>query len=98
MLPITYAIRNLFRDPGRLIQTVGGSALVVLLVIAATALTGGMDGVLEATGSERNVILLGAGSEESRRPPPRSSGSTNHWALPLRPGKSSTWHLSHCPE
>ena len=65
MLPITYAIRNLFRDPGRLIQTVGGSALVVLLVIAATALTGGMDGVLEATGSERNVILLGAGSEES---------------------------------
>ncbi|NNC87762.1 MAG: ABC transporter permease [Akkermansiaceae bacterium] len=65
MLPITYAIRNLFRDPGRLLQTVGGSALVVVLVLAAAALTRGMEGVLSATGSERNVILLGAGSEES---------------------------------
>lgn len=65
MLPITYAIRNLFRDPTRLLQTVGGSALVVLLVIAATTLNEGMSGVLQATGSERNVILLGAGSEES---------------------------------
>ncbi len=65
MLPLTYAIRNLFRDPGRLLQTVGGSALVVLLVIAAGALTNGMNGVLAASGSERNVILLAAGSEES---------------------------------
>ena len=65
MLPITYAIRNLFRDPARLVQTVGGSAMVVLLVIAATALNQGMNGVLEATGSDRNVILVGAGSEES---------------------------------
>lgn len=65
MLPITYAIRNLFRDPARLVQTVGGSALVVLLVIAAAALNRGMEGVLEATGSPRNVILMGAGSEES---------------------------------
>lgn len=65
MLPITYAIRNLFRDPSRLLQTVGGSALVVLLVIAAAALTRGMEGVLEATGSAQNVILVGAGSEES---------------------------------
>ena len=47
MLPITYAIRNLFRDPGRLLQTVGGSGLVVLLVIAATALNHGMEQVLQ---------------------------------------------------
>jgi putative ABC transport system permease protein len=65
MLPITYAIRNLFRDPGRLAQTVGGSALVVLLVMSALAFNRGMTRVLSATGSERNVILLGAGSEES---------------------------------
>ncbi len=65
MLPITYAIRNLFRDPTRLVQTGGGSALVVVLVIAAAALNHGMNGVLEATGSKHNVILLGAGSEES---------------------------------
>lgn len=65
MLPLSYAIRNLFRDKVRLLQTVGGSALVVLLVMAAMALNGGMNSVLAASGSERNVILLGAGSEES---------------------------------
>ncbi|MEE3178594.1 MAG: ABC transporter permease [Verrucomicrobiota bacterium] len=65
MLPITYAIRNLFRDPGRLFQTVSGSALVVLLVIAAIALNHGMEEVLQTSGSSANVILVGAGSEES---------------------------------
>lgn len=65
MLPLTYAIRNLFRDKSRLVQTVGGSALVVLLVIAAAALNGGMKQVLSASGSPLNAILLGAGSEES---------------------------------
>jgi len=65
MLPFTYALRNLFRDKSRLVQTVGGSALVVLLVMAAAALTGGMKQVLSASGSPHNAILLGAGSEES---------------------------------
>jgi putative ABC transport system permease protein len=65
LLPLTYAIRNLFRDKSRLAQTVGGSALVVLLVIAAAALNGGMKQVLSASGSPHNAILLGAGSEES---------------------------------
>jgi putative ABC transport system permease protein len=65
MLPFTYAVRNLFRDPARLAQTVGGSALVVLLLIAAVALNHGMDSVLSASGSAKNVILLGKGSEES---------------------------------
>ncbi|MFT7303741.1 MAG: putative ABC transport system permease protein [Akkermansiaceae bacterium] len=65
MLPFTYALRNLFRDPSRLAQTVGGSALVVLLLIAAVALNQGMDSVLSASGSAKNVILLGKGSEES---------------------------------
>ena len=65
MLPLTYALRNLFRDKSRLLQTVGGSALVVLLVMAATALNSGMAEVLSASGSPKNAILLGAGSEES---------------------------------
>ncbi|MGD7653738.1 MAG: ABC transporter permease, partial [Verrucomicrobiales bacterium] len=65
MLPLTYAIRNLFRDKSRLIQTIGGSAIVVLLVMAALALNQGMARVLSASGSANNVILLGAGSEES---------------------------------
>ncbi len=65
MLPFTYALRNLFRDPSRLLQTVGGSALVVFLLIAAVALTRGMDEVLSASGSTQNVLLVGKGSEES---------------------------------
>lgn len=65
MLPFTYAIRNLFRSKTRLLQTIGGSALVVLLVMAAVAINHGMERVLSASGSDRNVILVGAGSEES---------------------------------
>ena len=37
MLPFSYAVRNLFRSKSRLLQTMGGSALVVLLVMAAVA-------------------------------------------------------------
>ncbi|WP_367875078.1 ABC transporter permease [Luteolibacter sp. Populi] len=65
MLPFTYAVRNLFRSKTRLLQTVGGSALVVLLVMAAVAINTGMKRVLSASGSPHNVILVGAGSEES---------------------------------
>ncbi|MBK1882731.1 ABC transporter permease [Luteolibacter pohnpeiensis] len=65
MLPFTYALRNLFRDKSRLAQTVGGSALVVLLVMAAAALNVGMKEVLSASGSPLNAILIGTGSEES---------------------------------
>jgi ABC-type antimicrobial peptide transport system permease subunit len=64
-LPFSYAARNLLRDLPRFGQKVGGSALVVFLVFAAGAFNRGMDSVLRASGSERNVILLGAGSEES---------------------------------
>jgi len=64
-LPFQYAVRNLFRDPVRLLQTVAGSWLVVLLVMGAHALSLGMRETLRASGSSRNVILLGAGSEES---------------------------------
>lgn len=65
MLPFTYALRNLFRDPARLAQTVGGAAIVVLLFIAALALNQGMSIVLASSGSVKNVILMGKGSEES---------------------------------
>jgi putative ABC transport system permease protein len=65
VLPFSYAIRNLLRDKSRLLQTVGGSALVVLLIMGALAFNQGMKGVLSASGSPHNVILLGAGSEES---------------------------------
>lgn len=65
MLPLSYAIRNLFRSKPRLLQTIGGSAMVVLLVMVSVAINQGMNEVLSASGSPRNVILMGAGSEES---------------------------------
>jgi putative ABC transport system permease protein len=65
MLPFSYAVRNLFRSKSRLLQTIGGSAAVVLLVMVAVAINQGMKRVLAASGSEHNIILIGAGSEES---------------------------------
>ncbi|NDV62915.1 ABC transporter permease [Puniceicoccales bacterium CK1056] len=65
MLPFSYAYRNLIREPGRFLQKAGGSALVILLIIAAGSFNSGMNGLLQASGSPDNVIFLGAGSEES---------------------------------
>ncbi len=65
MLPLTYAVRNLFRSKSRLLQTIGGSGMVVLLVMVSVAINNGMKRVLSASGSERNVILVSSGSEES---------------------------------
>lgn len=84
MLPFSYALRNLLRSKTRLAQTVGGSALVVLLVMAATSINGGMAQVLSASGSEHNVILVGAGSEESiqRSEVPENSGGIAGATIP----------------
>ena len=65
LLPFEYAVRNLGRSPLRLILSVGGSVLVVLLVLAAAGFVIGMQSSLNVSGDEDNVILLGAGSEES---------------------------------
>ena len=64
-LPFEYAVRNLGRSPTRLILSVGGSALVVLLILVAGGFVTGMSQALRATGGEHNIILMGAGSEES---------------------------------
>jgi putative ABC transport system permease protein len=65
LIPIDYSIRNLGRSPVRLILSVTGSLLVVLLVLAAGAFVHGMDKSLRISGQPNNVMLLGAGSEES---------------------------------
>ncbi|MEE2908661.1 MAG: ABC transporter permease [Planctomycetota bacterium] len=65
LLPFEYAARNLGRSPLRLVLSVGGSMLVVLLVLAAAGFVTGMQKSLNVSGDEHNVILLGAGSEES---------------------------------
>lgn len=84
MLPFSYAARNLFRSKTRLLQTIGGSALVVLLVMAAVAINQGMNKVLSASGSPRNVILVGAGSEESvqRSEVPEKAGEIASASVP----------------
>ncbi|HYO07906.1 MAG TPA: ABC transporter permease [Tepidisphaeraceae bacterium] len=64
-LPWDYGVRNLARSRTRLGLSVLGSALVVLLVLAAGSFVRGMNRSLGASGGEGNVILLGAGSEES---------------------------------
>ena len=64
-LPFEYAVRNLGRNPARLAMSAGGSMLVVLLVVAAAGFISGMNQSLRASGSSRNVIFMGAGSEES---------------------------------
>lgn len=65
LLPWEYGVRNLARSPVRMGLSVLGSALVVLIVLAAAAFVRGMERSLHRSGGERNVILLGAGSEES---------------------------------
>lgn len=65
ILPFDYAVRNLGRSPVRSAMSVFGAALVVMLVIAAASFIHGMEKSLAQSGSPRNVILLGAGSEES---------------------------------
>src|SRR6185436_13241140 len=65
LLPWDYGVRNLARSPVRLALSLAGSALVVLLVLAAGAFVRGMDKSLRISGGDHNVLLIGAGSEES---------------------------------
>jgi len=65
-LPFEYAYRNLGRSPARLAASLLGSALVVLLVLAAAGFVRGMQLTLTQQDTlHDNVIILGAGSEES---------------------------------
>lgn len=64
-LPFEYAVRNLWRAPVRLGLSILGSALVVLLVLASAAFVTGMQRSLRVTGLDRNIVILGSGSEES---------------------------------
>lgn len=65
LLPFEYAVRNLGRSPIRLVASVLGGALVALLALSAGGFVRGMEKSLRVSGGERNVMLLGAGSEES---------------------------------
>lgn len=77
LLPFEYAVRNLGRSPLRLAMSLLGSVLVVILAIASFAFVRGMDRSLSGSGSPDNVILVGAGSEESIERSEISSGVTS---------------------
>ncbi len=65
-LPFEYAFRNLGRSHVRLAASLLGSALVVLLVLAAAGFVRGMQLTLtQPDALYENVIILGAGSEEA---------------------------------
>ncbi len=64
-LPFDYAVRNLLRSTTRLFLAVAGSMLVVVLLLSAGAFVRGMDLSLRSSGEPDNMILMGAGSEES---------------------------------
>jgi len=65
MIPLTYTLRNIFRRPVQSIQLITGSGFVVLLIMTAMAMNASMKETLSNSGSEQNIIFLGAGSEES---------------------------------
>jgi ABC-type antimicrobial peptide transport system permease subunit len=65
LIPWDYAVRNLGRNKLRLLMSLGGSTLVALLVLAAAAFVTGMQQSMRVSGVAKNVLLIGAGSEES---------------------------------
>ncbi|HOD81905.1 MAG: FtsX-like permease family protein [Planctomycetes bacterium ADurb.Bin126] len=65
VLPWEYAVRNLMRSPLRLALMVFGSALVVSLILASAGFVRGLRASLGGSGESDNVMILGAGSEES---------------------------------
>ena len=65
MIPLGYIFRNLLRRPLQTLQLLAGSGLVVLLIMLAAATNKAMENTLINSGDSQNVILLGAGSEES---------------------------------
>lgn len=77
-LPFDYAIRNLWRAPLRMAIAITGCALVVVILMAATSFVQGMRRTLSGGAGSDNVILLGAGSEESLERSQISSAVSAH--------------------
>jgi len=97
-LPWEYAVRNLARSPLRLVLTVGSATLVVLLVIVSAGFVRGMRRSLRATGQAHNVILLGAGSEESIERSEIARGVETHLAASVDGLKSTLGQAHISPE
>lgn len=97
-LPLDYAVRNLGRSPPRLALSVGGSFLVVLLVLVAGAFVRGLETAVRQTGSPANIIILGIGSEESIERSEVSAGAAGEAAASIEGVRSSGGVLHVSPE
>src|SRR5436190_22338321 len=96
LLPLDYAVRNLGRSRLRLALSVLGSALVVLLVLGAGGFVSGMTESLRHAGDERNVLVMGIGSEESfeRSEIPASTASLLSASVPGLESRSGVSFVS----
>jgi putative ABC transport system permease protein len=65
LLPVEYAVRNFGRSPRRSLGSLLGSTLVIGLLLCCGAFVRGMNRSLLSMGFDRNILVLGAGSEES---------------------------------
>jgi putative ABC transport system permease protein len=65
LLPFDHAVRNLGRTPSRTLSAGLGSAVVLGLLLGAVGFSRGMNRSLAASGGAGNILMLGAGSEES---------------------------------
>jgi putative ABC transport system permease protein len=62
---VVYTLLNIIKTPWRSIQLLLGASLVFLLILTAGAFESSMNKMLSVSGNNKNVILLGMGSEES---------------------------------
>ncbi len=62
---IIYTLMNLIKSPWRSLQLIFATYLVFLLLLLAYSFQEGIDRSLTISGDEKNIILIGAGSEES---------------------------------
>jgi len=98
MLPLNYAIRNLMRSVPRTLQMIWGAALVVVLIMSAEAFSRGMDAGLSSNGNPKNVLLIGAGSEESLERSQISASTPGIVAANIRGLKSELGQQAISPE
>jgi putative ABC transport system permease protein len=62
---LLYVLQNMIKTPGRLFQCLLSATMVLALLFSAMAFGQGMNRSLARSGSSKNVILMGRGSEES---------------------------------
>ncbi len=98
LLPLHYATRNIGRSRLRLVLTAGGSALVVFLVVTASASVRALDQGIRASGTVGNVMLIGAGSEESVERSEISAATPIFLAASIRGIKSAAGAFFVSPE